>query len=129
MDPRSPPPASATRTPSRPVGPLAPPWLLPHLHRDPSVHQLHRAPSSPRLRLVVRRPALASGLHSSGFTSFLRPSGSVGLLTPSSSTLVLCRSGSTAAFWIPACASDARATGIAIVRLEKLEELEERATL
>ncbi|ROI65364.1 hypothetical protein DPX16_0346 [Anabarilius grahami] len=105
--PRSPPPASSTRTPPRHISSsLAPTSLI-----STSSARLHPSSGS---ALVIRRPALTSGLHSSGFASSLRPSGSVGFLTPSSSTLVLCRSGSPAVFWSPTCASVVRAVGIAM---------------
>ncbi len=69
-----------SRTPPRPVDPVAPSSLL---------------------STAIHRPSgSASRLHSSGCTSSLHPSGSVRHLLPSGSTLALCRSGSTAAFRI-----------------------------
>ncbi len=51
-DPLSPPPDSESWTPSRPIDPAAPPWLLaPSSPPWPSVHQIRRAPSSLQLHL------------------------------------------------------------------------------
>ncbi|XDV31789.1 hypothetical protein PO909_002744 [Leuciscus waleckii] len=89
VDPRSPPPTSATRT--RPINPSAQPWLLPPSAPTWPISSLVSSCSliPPGSTLVAHQPTLASGLHSSGYASSLRPPGSIGLLTPFCSSLVL----------------------------------------